>query len=412
MMKKAITILKHEFIHTIKRKSYILITISVPLLLILSFVIYNGVQRWSKPSEPDEITIGYVDQTETGIFDAYHSQSQGDIAFTFAEYDGDASAKSDLLAGDIDSYITIPSNYLRTGNIARFTMARELELPASTINSINDFLLDNLLAETISPENLERAKDPFTPISVRLDANGQIDTGQDPILAVVVPYIFAFLFMFSILFTSGYLLQSVSEEKENRVIEILLSSVSSTQLLVGKVLGLGSAGLLQIAIWLSSVAGAAKFASGSIPLFSELSIPTETLLLGIVYFVLGYLLLATIFAAIGSIVRTAREGQSWSSIVTVPTTVLPMMLMYLITTNPTHVVSRILTLFPLTAPITSMIRLSGGTLPGWEIATSLIILVCSVALLMWLAAKIFRTYLLMYGKRPSIKEIIRSIKAA
>jgi len=183
-------------------------------------------------------------------------------------------------------------------------------------------------------------------------------------------------------------------------------------LLVGKVLGLGTAGLLQIAIWLGSIAAAARFASISIPLFSEVSIPASALVLGILYFILGYLFLATIFAAIGSIVRTSREGQSWSGLITTPAAVLPMALMYLITTNPTHVVSRILTFFPLTAPITSMIRISGGTLPAWETAVSLLILLCSVALLMWLSSKIFRTYLLMYGKRPSIKEIIRSIRAA
>ena len=405
-MKKTLIIFKHEFIHTVKRKSFILITIAVPMLLILALLIYNGIQRWSQPSEPEEITIGYVDQT--GIFDDYHSQ--GDI--TFDEYDAEAGAKSALLASNIDSYVIIPSNYLDTGLILRFTMARELELPTSTIHSVEGFLLDNLLAETVSEQNLARAKAPMISSSIRLDSSGEIATGQDPVMAFVLPYIFAFLFMFSIFFTSGYLLQSVSEEKENRVIEILLSSVSSGQLLVGKVLGLGAAGLLQIAIWLGSIAAAAKFASVSIPLFSEVSIPAGVLILGILYFILGYLFLATIFAAIGSIVRTSREGQSWSGIITTPAAVLPMALMYLIITNPTHVVSRILTLFPLTAPITSMIRISGGTLPAWETATSLLILLCSVALLMWLASKIFRTYLLMYGKRPSLKEIFRSIRAA
>jgi len=405
-MRKALTILKHEFIHTVKRKSYILITIAVPLLLILAFVIYTGFQRWSRPSEPDEITIGYIDQTD--MFNAYRIQG----IVTFDEYDTESGAKSALISGTVDSYIIIPSDYLDTGLIARFTLKREVEPPGSTIKGTEGFLLDNLFAETVSEQNLARAKTPMISSSIRLDANGEIATGQDPVMAFVLPYIFAFLFMFSIFFTSGYLLQSISEEKENRVIEILLSSVSSGQLLVGKVLGLGSAGLLQIAIWLGSVLAAARFAAVSIPLFSELSIPIGTLFLGILYFILGYLFLATIFAAIGSIVRTSREGQSWSGLITTPAAVLPMALMFLIITNPTHVVSRILTFFPLTAPITSMIRISGGTLPAWETAVSLLILLCSVALLMWLASKVFRTYLLMYGKRPSIKEIFRAIRSA
>jgi len=405
-MKKAMTILRHEFLHTIKRKSYILITISIPLLLILAFVIYNGIQRWAQPSTPDQIYIGYVDETD--IFDDYHSQDN----VIFNEYDTVDSAKSALLAETIDSYIFIHSEYLEGRQIERYTLKREIELPSSTVSSVKNFLLDNLLTESVSEQILNRAKIPFAPISVRLDTNGEIATGQDPIAMYFLPYIFAFLFMFSIFFTSGYLLQSVSEEKENRVIEILLSSVSAGQLLVGKVLGLGAAGLLQIAIWLGSVMAAAKFAAVNIPIFSELSIPIGTLFLGIIYFILGYLLLGTIFAAIGSIVRTSREGQSWSSMVTTPSAVLPMMLMYLITTNPTHIASRILTMFPFTAPITSMIRISGGTLSAWETTVSLLILTCSVALLMWLSSKVFRTYLLMYGKRPSIKEIIRSIRSA
>ena len=405
-MRKALIILKHEFIHTIKRKSYILLTIAIPLLLILGFIIYNGIQRWYTPSDPEAITIGYVDQT--GMFDDY--QVQG--ITTFDEYDTEAETKSALMADSIDSYIVIPSTYLATGSITRYSTERELELSRSTIKSIEDFLLDNLLAGTVSEDNLTRAKTPLIASSIRLDSAGEIATNQGLIIEIILPYIFAFLFLFSILFTSGYLLQSVSEEKENRVIEILLSSVSSSQLLVGKVLGLGAAGLLQIAMWLGSVIVAANYASINIPFFSGLSIPIGTLLLAILYFILGFLLLGTILAAIGSIVRTSREGQSWSSIITVPSVMLPMWLTYLIMSNPTHVVVRTLTLFPLTAPITSIMRIASGTLPAWEMVISLLILACSVALLMWLASKIFRTYLLMYGKRPSIREIIRSIRTA
>jgi ABC-2 type transport system permease protein len=129
------------------------------------------------------------------------------------------------------------------------------------------------------------------------------------------------------------------------------------------------------------------------------------------YFILGYLLFAALYAGIGSIGATAREGQGWSTIFVLPA-IVPYYLSYFIVSNPEGAVSRTLTFFPLTSPITSMIRLASGAISVWQIALSLIILAGSGVFIMWLAAKMFRVFLLMYGKRPAFRELVRYIREA
>ncbi|MFC1994646.1 ABC transporter permease [Chloroflexota bacterium] len=404
-MSRTLLILRHELLTTLKRKSFILVTIAFPLLVLLGYGIYQGVQHWYHPTPAEEDMIGYVDRT--GSFNEYTSQ----LGATFVLYPDEEEVKEALLADEIGEYFVIPRDYLSTGSVIRYTMKRELELPGSTTARMRAFLLSNLLAGETSPEIVERAKTPMLMTSLRLDESGETVADQNVLIQFFLPYIFAILFMMSIFFTSGYLLQSVSEEKENRLIEILLSSISARQLLTGKVLGLGCAGLAQIVIWLVSIMVFAGVARVNIPGLSELSIPPGILAVAIVYYILGYLLFAVLSAAIGSVGSTVREAQSWSMIFIMPA-MIPMWLSFVIIRNPEHIVARVLTLFPLSAPITVMMRLPAQAIPAWEIALSLAILAGSVVFGIWAAAKVFRTCLLMYGKRPAVKEIVRYIREA
>lgn len=402
-MNKSLIVLRHEFWLTVRNRSFIILTLALPLLAFLGFGIYEGVQHWSHPGAPQEVKIGYVDQT--GMFDEYTAQE----GVTFVLYGTEEEAKHALLTNTIQDYLVIPSDYVTTGLITRYTLSRDVEFPAGTAAALRDFLLSNLLAGQVSPQLLERAETPMLPVSVRLDKTGEIASQQDVASSYFLPIIFGLLFLFSILFSSGFLFQSVTEEKENRVMEVLLSSVSSTQLLVGKVLGLGAAGLLQIVVWLITVKVFVEVASGSIPLLGAISIPASLLGWCIVYFILGYLLFAALYAGVGSIGATAREGQGWSTIFTIPA-VAPLWFSYLLLTDPDGAVARGLTFFPLTAPVTAMVRLPIHAIAAWEIAVSLAILAASVVLTMWVSARAFRVFSLMYGKRPAVREVLRHIR--
>ena len=207
-------------------------------------------------------------------------------------------------------------------------------------------------------------------------------------------------------------LQSLGEEKEYRIMEILLSSVSAYQLLTGKILALGAAGLVQMFFWLLSARLLVAVMSTNIAGFlSNLQIPIDLAILSMIYFILGYLLFAILMAVVGSIAPTAREGQQLSVLFTM-TAVLPFMFAPLIIENANHIVVQILTVFPLTAPLSVMIRLGVADIPSWQLVLSIILLILSVIGGLILGAKVFRTFLLMYGKRPALNEIIRSLRQA
>ncbi|MCL0102588.1 ABC transporter permease [Dehalococcoidia bacterium] len=398
-MNKMLTILKHEFRQTIKRKSFLIMTASVPLIALIGMLGYPFIMGlFPEPEIPEK--IGYVDNT--GIFTGYTEQP----GLTFVPYPTEAEAKNDLLAGEIDEFFIIPQDYRATGQVIRFTMERELAPPRELRKQISDFILSNLLSGRVSEELVQRVKEPLMLVSLQLDETGKIIEVPHPLIAIFVPYIFGFLFMISIFSNSGRLLQSVSEEKENRMIEVLLSSVSARQLFLGKILGLGSAGLLQMVVWLVSIRIFAHVGAMNIPPLGDLVIPTSMLVLGLLYFIGGYLLFAVLYAGVGSIGSTEKDSQQWAGVFTMPA-VVPMVLLSVIAEHPDGLVARILTFIPLTAPVTVMMRLPNTTIPLWELALSLTIMVGSIAVGTWVVAKVFRVFLLMYGKRPTLREIVR-----
>ena len=407
-MNKTILILKHEFGQTIKRKSFIIMTLAFPVLALIAIGVFVFIQSIERPPTPgEEVTIGYVD--EVGRFNDYTSQPWG---ITLTAYPTQEEATGALLSGDISEYFIISRDYLSTGIMTRYTLERELEPPGETRWAIKSFLVSNLLQGRTSPEITERVKSPLALVSTRLDETGEVATDQGGFGAFIVPYLFAILLMMAIFTSSGFLLQGLGEEKENRIMEILLSSVSARQLLTGKVLALGAAGLVQILAWLLSVMFLVRLASTTIGGFpGTLQISGNLLILGVVYFILGYLLFAVLMAGVGAVATTAREGQQLSMIFTM-SAVIPFIIAPFIMEKPDHIVTQVLTLFPITAPITVMIRLGLTDIPTWELIVSITLLIVSIIGSLLLAARVFRTFLLMYGKRPRLGEIIRCLREA
>jgi ABC-2 type transport system permease protein len=393
-------VLKHEFKQTLKQKSFIITTVGLPLLLLLGYLVYQGVQDWYDPGPGEETRIGYVDQA--GGFDEYTLQNNA----VFVPYEQQSDAESALLTGEVEEYILIPEDYVSGGRVTRYITKNELEMPGSTYRNIERFLLSNLLAGELDPRLAERAITPMSLSTIQLDESGTEATGEDGLSKVLLPLVFAMLFIFSIFIASGSLLNSVTEEKENRVIEIILSSVSAKQLLAGKIIGMGATGLIQLVVWLVSIKVLADVASVNIPLFSDISVPISMVFLGVAYFVVGYLFFASLMACAGSISSGARESQNLSVLIMMPA-MIPLWLNPLLIANPESTLARVLTFFPTTSGMTSMMRLSRDAMDPWEIAVSLGILAGAVVVMMWVAAKVFRVFLLMYGKRPSLREIVR-----
>jgi ABC-2 type transport system permease protein len=294
-MKKTWAVLKHEFRQTLRQKSYLLMVIGVPLLAIVGYGVAQAVQHWGESETPKQVRVGYVDQA--GLI----SEETSPTDVEFVPYPNDAEAKAALLRDEIDEYFILPQEYVATGTVVRFTPKGETKLSDKVSEAIKGLLLTNMLAGHVSEGVLERTKAPMAVASFGLDKTGAIAPETDDLNKIFVPMLFALLFVMSVFVSSGFMLQSVSEEKENRVMEVLLSSVSARQLLTGKVLGLGAAALLQIVVWLVTLKLFAGVASVNIAGLEGMEVSASVIMLGLLYFLLGFMLFAALMAGIGSI---------------------------------------------------------------------------------------------------------------
>jgi ABC-2 type transport system permease protein len=214
------------------------------------------------------------------------------------------------------------------------------------------------------------------------------------------------------MFGATSLISGLGEEKESRLIEVLFSSVSVRQLLIGKVLALGAAGLLQVLVWLISAPLLLSLASSTSGGFmSNIQIPVNFLILGIIYFILGYLLFAVLSIGIGAISSNAREGGQLS-LFYILLGFAPLWFSSLLFAFPDSIIWVVLTIFPVTAPVQTMLRLGVSDIPLWQIMTSIGVLGLSIIVGLFLSIKIFRMHMLMHGKRPGFAEIIHSLNNA
>jgi ABC-2 type transport system permease protein len=405
-MNKTMLIFKHELAVTLQRPGFIIMTLSLPVIALLAIAIAWIVTGVSGPAVVELTHIGYVD--EMGGFDQF--TSQGNIQLqSFTTRD---EALKAMVAGEIREYFVIPAGYTSTGLVNRFTLEKQPAAPPDVVAAVKVFLTSNILEGKIPPPAIAVVESSLNLVTTRLTPEGAIAPEQGGFGNLIIPGIFAFLLIMSLTFTSAYLIQGLGEEKENRLIEVILSSVSTRQLLTGKVLGLGVAGLVQVLVWLVSLPLLLALATAVFGgMFTGIQIPPNFLALGLVYFILGFGLFAILSAATGAISPSAREGQQLASVYTI-IAVSPLWFTSALMLFPNSPVWVALTIFPLTAPVVVMFRLGLTDIPVWQLAVSVTVMLLSCIGLLWIAIRIFRTYLLMYGKRPGWRVIVRSLRNA
>lgn len=403
-MNRTFLIFRHEFLRTVRRTGFIVLTLALPVLALLAIGVFQIVSGIAKP--PAQVTkIGYVD--EVGSFTQFTTQGNVNLV----RYDTPEAATQAIIKKDIAEYFIIPPDFLSTRTVNLFTTQKELAPPESAIDAIKNFTSSNLLAGKVPADVITVVEAPLNLVTTLITPTGEVAPQQAGYANVIVPGVFALLLMFSLIFSSTYVLQSLGEEKENRLMEILLSSVSTRQLLAGKVLGLGAAGLIQVLVWLISFPLLLKLASSSIGGFvSTIRVPANFWILSIIYFILGYLLFAVLSSSLAAITSTVREAQGMAGLYGL-FSVAPLWFFSLILLYPNSPVWIVFSIFPFSAPVLVMIRLGVTGVPAWQLAASLAVLALSVVGGLFMAAKLLRIYTLMYGKRPRLGEIIRNLRA-
>jgi ABC-2 type transport system permease protein len=412
-MRQTLLVAGQELLVNIRRPGYIVMTLLIPALglvgLLVASMFGGEVSNFFETQfAPTQQVTGYVDHS--GVLDGRLGQYAG----RFVAYADEESAREALVSEEIDSLFVLPVGYLETGQVIVYGIGGGFStFAAADSGDIHDFLVDHLLAGRVDGAIQTRAVDPMDLETIMLDEEGEVSTESrfSWLGDFVVPYVFSILFIITIFTASGFLLQGVSEEKEGRIIEVLLSSISPTQLLTGKILGLGALGLIQVAVWIGAGAALLGAAATLFALTTGIGPSLGTVALGVIYFALGYLLFATLMAVAGSMGTTQRESQQIAGIFSM-IAAIPWMTMGIVFANPHSPVAVILSYIPLTSPVMMLLRLGVAQVPAGQIAISLVLLVVGIVLSLWAGAKVFRASLLMYGKRPNLRDLARALRQA
>ena len=409
---------RHEFAVTVGRLGFRIFAAAVPVLALLVLIgagIFQTVRGGDEPSgdaeQPSAETtrVGYVDSTvgEDGqpLFTSFREQE----GVEFAPYADVETGEAALQAGDITALYTFGPDFLETGHLWRVRM--EDSGGGAGSEALRRFVLSNLVAGEVGEQELERVIRPYSVTTVELSESGAAIEGEDDGAGFLFSFGAAMLLVASVLTAAGYLLQGLSEEKENRIMEVLLSSLRPEQLMLGKLLGLGAAGLLQMSIWTASLVAFLAVLNRVIDLPLELSAPSvETVAVALAYFLLGYAFLGTVQAALGVVTTNQKEANNIAVFVVLPT-VSPMWFLPVLIEHPDGALARVLSIVPFTAPITGLIRFGTDGMSPIEVVLSLGVLAAFTALAVLLTTRLFRAYLLMYGQRPRIGHILRTLQS-
>jgi ABC-2 type transport system permease protein len=392
-------IVRYEYWRFVRRRSFIVTALGLPLLalgLIGAIVLVatrSGVEQ----------RLGLVDQT--GRFAAIDVAAL-DLSrpIPLERFADENAARQALERQQIDAYAVIPADYLESGAVRAVGPRRLSDRAQSELEAL---LRAGLIAEA-PPAARARLDEPTDLVLRTLDGGREVGASNG--LLFLVPYGFAMLFIFTTFTTSGYLLQAITEEKEDRIIELLATTVSPQEMMAGKIIGLSAVGLTQMLAWITVGALCLLALVRDVSWISDFELPWSLIGLSLLFFVLGYLLIATCYATLGAAVTTPQEAQPLAAPISL-TASAPLFMLAPILADPNGTLAVVLSLIPFSAPMTMLMRLPLAEIPLWQLALSLALLLGSVIGVILLSARVMRLGMLRTGKRLSLREMFSGTSA-
>ena len=409
-------IIEREYAERVKRKSFIITTIVVPIVMIALMAAPALFMIFSKPESK---TLQVVDNT--GLI-ASRLEGNDDIRFVPAtapvdSMRGDEAVEGILVIGS--DAVANPEKSITLYTRGSISMVTDASITGQLRSAVEDVRLERYNIPDIK-EIMEDVKADVTLKTIRIDKDEDTETstGLSYFLSLAMDML---LYMF-ILIYGQMVMTSIIEEKTNRVLEIVVSSARPFDLMLGKITGVGLVAVTQILIWAVLIGTAAAVATPFLtPETLGADMPDEVaagisqitdpgfllslLLYALLFFIGGFLFYASIFAAIGSAVSNVQDASQLSTIATMPV-IIGIIGSMAILNNPSSALAFWISVIPFTSPMAMMARLPYGV-PGWEIALSLVLLYLSFVFMIWLCGKIYRVGIFMYGKKPTLIEIIR-----
>jgi ABC-2 type transport system permease protein len=396
-MNKFWRVFAYEYLRHVMRRRFIFAVISLPLFIVMIMV----VSIFSVTLSMDQRPLGYVDQS--GLLSSPPSTTQNWNSFSTSaliRFENEQLANEAFEQGDIQGYYVIEQDYLATGEIR---LLAEEAPPGGVRTRLSNYIRSQLVKDQ-PPEIAQRL---IEGPDIEMISYGEAQPeAPSNLLQLALPIVTGILFVMVINTSGGYLLQAVVEEKENRTIEIVITSVSPGQLMAGKIMGNLSVGLTQLLIWLLFPILAFLVLRQASPLVQDLYLDPEFVWLMLLTLVPAFILIAALMATIGATATEAREAQQIAGLFTLPV-VAPYWFFVPLMTNPQGTLALALSLFPLTAPVALPLRAAFTEVPLWQSALSISLLMVCAAAALWLAGRAFRQGMLHYGKRLSWRELVR-----
>jgi ABC-2 type transport system permease protein len=407
-MSKTLVVLKHEFKSIVFKPSFwfgILVMPFIIGIIVLVVGVAGGAAAAATIAETQaRVTAqGYVDPA------GFIKQPQAG----FQPFADESSARQALDAGQIEAYYVVPADYLQAGAV-RMVANNIEDSPSAPRNRADDFgrmLNAGLITDTEVTRQLNQPVGiaSVTSIAPATGAAAADAPRGGPTFGGFSPLVYgiAVLFMIVLMTASAYLMQSVTQEKENRVMEVLMSSVKPRDLLAGKILGVSLVGLIQMSLWF----GSAVFALTALPFISSVVGPISPLavLFTVLYFVMGYFVYASLLAGLGALMPGSREAAQYTFLVILPL-FIPLYLNQAIAAEPNGLLATALSLFPMTSPIVMPMRMFTADVPAWQLALSVVLLAGMVYLAIIGAARVFRAQSLLNGTKPTFKQVVAAFR--
>lgn len=432
MSSKIGIVIRREYLERVSKKSFIVSTILMPLLMIGLMIaptlltIYNT---------PEEKTIAVVDNSGIIVPSLKNEESIKFIPST-------APIDSLKANSDIDGMLVIGNNILTNNNGASlFTHDASSMMIEQNITKQLEEIIENQRLKNYNIENFDKiineVNADITLSTYRIDE--EKDSTSSSTLSYIIGMLMSLLLYMFLLLYGQLVMTSIIEEKNNRVLEIMVSSIKPGQLMMGKILGIGFVALTQVLIWAALMISMSAFVmpalmpadimadvsamnsgAGSAALSTDVELLQALSIIGDVGYIIslftyltlfligGFLFYAALYAAIGSAVDNIQDAGQIQSIVVVPI-ILGLVLSMSVVADPNSTLATVLSMIPFTSPMTMMTRVPFG-IPTWETILSLVILYGSFIFMVWVSAKIYRVGIFMYGKKPNIKELIKWIK--
>lgn len=437
-MHKLWAVIRREFTTRVQSKAFVISTILGPVLLGLMMVMPILLQTRETEAKRIVVIDGSNGSFGLALEAALREARRGENADAKLRYQVHRVAAPGRVEAVRDSLVPLTGLARDTvHHLDGLLIATDAALDSGrvtylgdNVGSLNDMgILRSLIQNVVLSERLQRKG--IDPVLVN-EANKDVDlstskitegklTGESGESSFALAYAMSFILYFALLIYGIQVMGSVLEEKSTRIMEILASSLSPFQLMAGKVIGVGSVGLLQLGIWIGtamflsmnavSIAGAFNMPAESAAQMPIPAISPDLLIVFLLFFLLGFFIYAALYAAVGAMSNTMQEAQQASTALTL-IVVVAFFSSFSLLNEPNGTLARVFSLIPFFSPIVMPVRYSLTAIPVYELALSLLCTVAGLLGVVWIAARVYRVGILMYGKKPTLKELVRWVRTA